>query len=172
MSDVPSVCQTCGQALSREGPESFLCPAGHRLTMKTLAGNLTASGSISTKTDLLEDAVAELQRGSRRRRKVFPAVATVAAAGDLAAAAVAGNWLEAIGPAGLLFDIAGAGLLTIGLVLTPRQVQEMGTSRYNGNPFPRAYWDAARLDAYAALVLLGIGFALQAISSGLGGATR
>ena len=65
-----------------------------------------------------------------------------------------------------------AGLLTVGLVLTPRQVQEMGTTRYDGNPLPRAYWNAARSDAYAALVLLGIGFSLQATSSALGAAQQ
>lgn len=101
---------------------------------------------------------------ARRRRWLVGGSSAIAAAIVLVSGLVAGVGAQALNAAGLVFDIGGAGLLTLGLLMSREMISEMGTMRWGGNDAPRRYWDATRRDAYVALTLLGLGFAAQIFS--------
>jgi hypothetical protein len=103
--------------------------------------------------------------GGRWRRRAFGLVGGLSASVDLTAAVIAGTWVHGLSAAGVMLDMAGASLLTTGLILPYWGIYEMAAPRTNMSQSIRNFWDQARLDAYVAVFLLGGGFALQALST-------
>ncbi len=85
----------------------------------------------------------------------------------LLSGAAGGHLIRAIGAAGLVLDICGAGLLTLGLLMSKEMIGEMGAMRRGGNDAPRLYWEATKTDARLALFLLAAGFTGQIVSGAL-----
>ena len=107
----------------------------------------------------------ELVEESRRRRWMFGVVGVVAAAIDLMAGIAGGSGSHGASMAGVMLDIAGACLLTTGLMLPNWLIREMGFARYDENVSITTYWMETRRDARVAVVMLSFGFALQALGT-------
>lgn len=136
-----------------EGGSIVLTPAPARLTL---------TGQVP-KVHMPEPQ--ELVADSRRRRWRFAAVGLGGALLDLAAGSVGGSGSHGLSMAGLILDIAGASLLTTGLMLPDWLIEEMGFARYDENLSITTYWQQTRGDARLAVWLLFAGFALQAVGT-------
>lgn len=109
----------------------------------------------------------ELVEESRRRRWMVGLVGVIAAAIDLIAGVAGGSGSHGASMAGVMLDIAGASLLTTGLMLPDWLIREMGFARYDENVSITTYWMETRRDARVAVVMLFFGFALQAVGTAL-----
>lgn len=109
----------------------------------------------------------ELVVVSRRRRWMFGLVGGAAAAVDLIAGVGGGSGSHGASMAGLMLDIAGASLLTTGLMLPDWLIREMGFARYDENVSITTYWMQTRAEARVAVVMLLCGFAMQALGIAL-----
>lgn len=72
-----------------------------------------------------------------------------------------GDWKTSLSAAGIVLDIAGAALLTTGLMLPTWRAKEMAMPRKAESKSVRTYWEQASLDAQVAFWLIVAGFALQ-----------
>ena len=94
-----------------------------------------------------------------RARRARIGTTAIAAVLVLGAGAHGGHLVKALGAVGLILDIGGAGLLTLGLLMSNEMLGEMGAMRWGGN-------DAALLGSdqdrrRLALAMLTLGFVGQ-----------
>ena len=109
----------------------------------------------------------ELIAGGQWRRHYIPGAGALAALIVVAAGYSVGAWHVGLTAAGLMLDIAGAGLLTTGLMQPEWLIREMGVPRWGENPSISTYWRQTKTDAFVAIALLLGGFALQAVGIAL-----
>jgi hypothetical protein len=108
-----------------------------------------------------------LTADSRKRRWMFAIVGVGAAGVDLAAGLLGGSGPHGLSMAGLILDIAGAFLLTTGLMQPDWLIREMGFARYDENLSITTYWRLTRAEARVAAVILFCGFTLQALGTAI-----
>jgi hypothetical protein len=66
--------------------------------------------------------------------------------------------------AGLGFDLAGATLLALGLLASPRDVVRRSATFYGGNPLDAVVFAKNRIDGLFGLTSIGLGFVCQAVA--------
>jgi len=99
-----------------------------------------------------------------KRRRVLGSAGSVGAVIILVHGLTAGDLPASFSAAGFVLDIAGAALLTTGLMLPEWAAREMATTRYGESKSVRTYWEQTGVDAKIAFVFLVAGF----IGQGLG----
>ena len=123
-------------------------------------------GMVMTPDDIAR-MTCEISATSRANRLKFAGLGVVGALSCLAAGVITREPTHGVAAAGLSSDIAGALLLTTGLMLPEWLIGEMGATRLGANPFVQTYWGEARRDAVVAAALLVSGFLLQALAATL-----